>query len=89
MVEPTVVPNTRRVPSVTVRRAGAIVLGALVVIYLALITVARIRDVVSVRQFFQLAVPWALGVVALILLARSLKSLRREAADAKRTSDLR
>jgi hypothetical protein len=50
---------------------------------------ARIRDVVSVRQFFQLAVPWALGVVALILLARSLKRLRRQVADAKRTQELR
>ena len=61
----------------------------MVVIYLALITVARIRDIVTVRQFFQLAILWVLGVVALILLARSLKRLRREVADAKRTSEVR
>lgn len=86
MVDPTVSPKPRRVPSVPVRRAATILLGASVVGHLALITMARIRDVVSVRQFFQLAIPWALGVVALILLARSWKRLRREVADAKRTS---
>jgi hypothetical protein len=69
------------------RRAATILLGVAVVGYLAIITLARIRDAVSVRQFFLLAVPWVLGVVALILVARSLKRLRREVADARRTRE--
>jgi Na+/melibiose symporter-like transporter len=63
--------------SVRSRRIATIFLGVLVVAYLAIITLARIQDLVTVRQFFMLAVLWVLGVIALILLARSLKRLRR------------
>jgi len=78
--------TTRPRASVPVRRAATILLGALVLGYLATITLARIRDAVSVRQFYLLAVLWVLGIVALVLVARSLKRLRREVADAKRDS---
>jgi hypothetical protein len=63
--------NTRVRGSRTARRIGAVVLALFVLGYLVGITYWRLEDLSFRRSLAMLSALWAIGILALVLLARA------------------
>jgi Na+/melibiose symporter-like transporter len=70
-------PDTGFRGSLAARRLGASVLALLILVHLSGITYWRFEDLHSQRSLLVIGVTWAVGVIALVLLARACRRGQR------------